>query len=140
MNSEYPISKALMGLVSGYKNTVTKKIRPLGLYPGQDLILLCLMKNNNISQNQLVTTLCVDHSTIAKSVSRMTKAGLVKTHKSSKDKRITLVGLTGDGKKLAKQIHEICLEAEKKAMTDFSEEEQRLFLEMLEKISFNLNQ
>ncbi|CAJ1179645.1 Transcriptional regulator SlyA [Companilactobacillus paralimentarius] len=139
MNNEYPIVKAIVTLITSYKNLVTKKIRPLGLYPGQDMILLELFKNNNISQNKLVTTLCVDHSTIAKSISRMTKTGLVTTSKSKKDKRITLVSLTDSGVQLAQKLQAILLEAEKTTTKGLSTEEQRLFLEMIGKISQNIS-
>ena len=139
MNNEYPIAKAIVTLITSYKNLVTKRIRPLGLYPGQDMILLELFKNNNVSQNKLVTTLCVDHSTIAKSINRMTKAGLVTTSKSKEDKRITLVSLTNSGTEMAKKLHAILLEAEKSTTEGLSTEEQRLFLEMIGKISQNIN-
>lgn len=138
MNNEYPIAKAIITLITSYKNLVTKKIRPMGLYPGQDMILLELLKNNNISQNKLVTTLCVDHSTIAKSVNRMAKADLVKTSKSEEDKRVTLVSLTANGTEMAQKIQAILLDAEKNATQGLSSEEQRLFLEMIDKVCHNI--
>jgi len=90
MNSQFPIEKAIINLITTYKNQVTKKMRPLGLYPGQDMILLELLKQGQVSQNKLVVKLCVDHSTIAKSVRRMITSGLVQTEKSTQDKRVTL--------------------------------------------------
>jgi len=139
MNSEYPIEKAIINLIASYKNIVTKNLRPLGLYPGQDTILLELLKNDGISQNKLVVTLCVDHSTIAKSVSRMIKNGLISTAKSSKDKRITLVSLTDKGRKMALQVQEIWMDSEKIATQGLSTAEQRLFVEMIDHITKNLN-
>jgi len=136
--NDYPIAKAIITLIASYKNSATKKLRSLGLYPGQDMILLELSKNNNISQNQLVTTLCVDHS-IAKSVNRMSKSGLIETHKSKEDKRITLVSLTPKGRQLASEIQAICLEMENKATAGLSTEEKRLFLEMMAHIIKNIN-
>lgn len=139
MNSQFPIEKAIINLITSYKNQVTKKMRPLGLYPGQDLILLALLKHSQASQNKLVVELCVDHSTIAKSVRRMVSADLVKTEKSTEDKRVTLVSLTEHGRELATQVEEICVTSEQTATTGLSTEEQRLFIEMIEKITKNLN-
>jgi len=139
MNSKFPIEKAIINLITSYKNLITTKMRPLGLYPGQDMILLELLKNDGVSQNILVTTLCVDHSTIAKSVSRMIKNDLVKTEKSTKDKRVTLVSLTDHGRDLAKQVEQIWIDSERNATLGLSSEEQRLFVEMIDHITKNLN-
>jgi len=139
MISKFPIEKAIINLITSYKNLITTKMRPLGLYPGQDMILLELLKNDGVSQNILVTTLCVDHSTIAKSVSRMIKNDLVKTEKSTKDKRVTLVSLTDHGRDLAKQVEQIWIDSERNATLGLSSEEQRLFVEMIDHITKNLN-
>jgi len=139
MNSEYPIEKAIINLITSYKSIITKKLRPLGLYPGQDTILLELLKNDGISQNILVVSLCVDHSTIAKSISRMIKNDLVSTKKSTEDKRITLVSLTPKGQRMANQVKDIWLESEAAATQGLSTEEQRLFVEMIDHITTNLN-
>ena len=139
MNSKFPIEKAIINLITSYKNLITTKMRPLGLYPGQDMILLELLKNDGVSQNILVTTLCVDHSTIAKSVSRMIKNDLVKTEKSTKDKRVTLVSLTDHGRDLAQQVEQIWIDSERNATLGLSSEEQRLFVEMIDHITKNLN-
>jgi Transcriptional regulators len=139
MNSEFPIEKAIINLITSYKSRITKRMRPLGLYPGQDMILLELLKKDGISQNKLVVELCVDHSTIAKSVNRMLKTDLVKTKKSTKDKRVTLVSLTEHGREIASHVQDVWLEAEYDATNDLSEEEQKAFIETLEKITRSLN-
>jgi len=139
MNSQFPIEKAIINLITSYKNHITTQMRPLGLYPGQDMILLELLKNDGVSQNLLVTTLCVDHSTIAKSVSRMIKNDLIKTEKSTKDKRVTLVSLTDHGRDIAQQVEQIWINSERNATLGLSSEEQRLFVEMIDHITKNLN-
>lgn len=139
MNSEFPIEKAIINLITSYKSRITKRMRPLGLYPGQDMILLELLKKDGISQNKLVVELCVDHSTIAKSVNRMLKTDLVKTKKSTKDKRVTLVSLTEHGREIANHVQDVWLEAEYDATNDLSEAEQKAFIETLEKITRSLN-
>lgn len=139
MNSQFPIENAIINLITSYKNQVTKKMRPLGLYPGQDMVLLALLKHGQVSQNKLVVELCVDHSTIAKSVSRMVKSNLVTTEKSTKDKRVTLVSLTTHGRELAQKVEDIWVSSEHTATGGLSSEEQRLFIEMIDHITDNLN-
>lgn len=139
MNSQFPIEKAIINLITTYKNQVTKKMRPLGLYPGQDMILLELLKQGQVSQNKLVVELCVDHSTIAKSVRRMITSGLVQTEKSTQDKRVTLVSLTNHGRDMAQQVEKTWQTTEQNATSGLSVEEQRLFIEMIDKITENLD-
>jgi len=139
MNSQFPIEKAIINLITTYKNQVTKKMRPLGLYPGQDMILLELLKQGQVSQNKLVVELCVDHSTIAKSVRRMITSGLVQTEKSTQDKRVTLVSLTDHGRDMAQQVEKTWQTTEQNATSGLSVEEQRLFIEMIDKITENLD-
>ena len=43
MNSKFPIEVAIINLITSYKNLITKKMRPLRLYPGQHMILLTLI-------------------------------------------------------------------------------------------------
>lgn len=139
MQSDFPIEKAIINLITSYKSRITKRMRPLGLYPGQDTILLELLKKDGISQNKLVVELCVDHSTIAKSINRMIKSGLLTTKKSTKDKRVTLVSLTDHGRDVAHQVQDVWLEAEYDATQGLSEADQQSFIEILERIARNLN-
>lgn len=139
MNSQFPIERAIINLITSYKNQINKNMRPLGLYPGQDLLLLALLEHGQLSQNSLVTMLCVDHSTIAKSVRRMTENDLVQTEKSTADKRVTLVSLTTHGKDLAQQVKDIWIASEQRATLGLSDEEQKSFIEMIDRITKNIN-
>jgi len=69
----------------------------------------------------------------------MIKNDLVSTKKSTEDKRITLVSLTPKGQRMANQVKDIWLESEAAATQGLSTEEQRLFVEMIDHITTNLN-
>ncbi|WP_412989447.1 MarR family winged helix-turn-helix transcriptional regulator [Pediococcus siamensis] len=137
VNLDFPLGTAIMDLVLSHRALTTKKIRKLGLYPGQDLVLLELLREDNRSQNELVKALCVDHSTIAKSVKRLLKSEVIRTNKSEKDKRVTIISLTSKGRQVATQAAEIWNEVEKTAFKNFSPEDAQTFIQFSKSISAN---
>ncbi|MCH4009408.1 MarR family winged helix-turn-helix transcriptional regulator [Companilactobacillus sp.] len=137
--TNFPLGNIIIALVSSHRNLTTQRIRKLGLYPGQDMILMQLLQRDRQSQNELVQSLCVDHSTIAKSVNRLMKNDLVVTVKSEIDKRVTLVSLTSKGKDIAQQAQDVWDDVEKIATGDMSSEEVTSFLKLSEEMVRNFN-
>lgn len=52
----------------------TERLKDMGLYLGQELILLSLQEENGMTQSQLAARHCVDLSTITKVIQRMERA------------------------------------------------------------------
>lgn len=135
---DYPVGASALRIVNAHESLIAKDIRGLGLYPGQDTILITLAHSGQQAQNALAKAMQVDHSTVAKSVRRLVNNGLAETCKSSQDKRMTLVQLTPDGLKLAKQVEEICQTTEEQSIEGLSPEEQAMFIKISDKICNNL--
>ncbi|ALO04974.1 MarR family transcriptional regulator [Lactiplantibacillus paraplantarum] len=134
---EYPIGKAIISLVSAHRHVTTSKIAGIGLHAGQDLILLSLLEQDGQSQNALVKQLCVNHSAVAKSVSRMQKKGIVSTQKSEIDRRITLVFLTDSGRQLAQQAQAIWENVEQLAFKNLNAADRANFLRLIATVQQN---
>lgn len=137
INLDFPLGSSIINFVLSHRNLATKEIRKLGLYPGQDLILVELLRKDNRSQNELVKALCVDHSTIAKSVKRLLKAEIINAHKSTEDKRVTIISLTVKGKALAIQAAKVWNDVEKTAFKDFSPADIKEFMQYSQHIAKN---
>lgn len=135
---DYPVGAAALRIVNAHESLIDKDIRALGLYPGQDTILITLAHSGQQAQNALAETMQVDHSTVAKSVRRLVNSGLAETSKSEKDKRVTLVQLTPAGLKLAQQVEAICGAAERQSIENLTAEEQAVFVKVADKICANL--
>ena len=86
-----PVSAAIMRLAHEQRAAAGDRLAALGLFPGQELVLAQLWASDGRSQKELVDSLRLDHSTIAKSVQRLERAGLVDRARSSEDGRIVLV-------------------------------------------------
>ncbi|GAX01343.1 MarR family winged helix-turn-helix transcriptional regulator [Secundilactobacillus silagei] len=134
----YPATTALWRMISGYRSLVTKQLRHVGIYPGQENILVELLNYGELSQNDLVKRIVVNHSTIAKSVSRLVSAGLATTTKSTADGRITLVSLTSHGQLVANQVKQILDHAELTLLKGLSKSDQQTFISLASQIGSNL--
>ena len=107
-----PVSTAIMRLAHQQRAVAATRLAALGLFPGQELVLAQLWAADGRSQKELVESLQLDHSTIAKYVQRLEKAGLVDRTRSSVDGRVVLVSLTAAGRALEHPVHEIWADLE----------------------------
>jgi DNA-binding MarR family transcriptional regulator len=128
------ISKSIIVLAIAQRLYGSQKLRSIGLYPGQELILMELRENDCQSQNALTKALWVDHSTIAKSVHRLEKAGLVSKSRSEADKRATLISLTEAGKEAGEKAADIWRDMEYTACENLTDDEKKQFLSLTKKI------
>lgn len=91
--TQFPISFSIFSLARFHHRIAGQLLREAGLYPGQELVLMQLWHRDSQSQNSLLRSLRLDHSTIAKSVRRLEDVGLVTCSRSEEDKRVTIVSL-----------------------------------------------
>lgn len=92
-----PIGGEIIRLTADHSRTIFERLRTISLYEGQEKILKVVSDTDGRSQNELRMRLCLDHSTITKSVGRMERVGYLRTEKSKKDRRVTVVKLTEAG-------------------------------------------
>ncbi|KRN29068.1 hypothetical protein IV38_GL001284 [Lactobacillus selangorensis] len=133
-----PIGSIVVRLVETHSSYIKNELSKLGIYRGQDMILKSLSKNDNQSQKKLSAELCLNHSTITISVGRMENRGLVTLSKSQKDKRVTLVGLTDQGREMAKQVDKIWGQAEQQMQVNLTKTDLSEFKRISNVITKNL--
>ncbi len=121
---DFPASWAIFSLARSHRALAASMLADLGLFPSQELILMQLWDEDGQSQKALGQTQRFDHSTIAKSVRRLERAGLVRREKSQTDGRVTLVFLTGAGQELKGRTLQIWEELERKTVQGLTTEEQ----------------
>jgi len=134
-----PTGARILSLVAAHKEMIVKEIKPLGLYLGQEMVLLSLAENQPCSQNELASYLCIDHSTVTTSLSRMEKNGLVTRKKSDQDKRVTLVELTSSGLDTAEKVKDILGKSEVTMTEGLSNDDLQTFCRVASAIVNNLN-
>lgn len=135
---QFPVSLSIFGLVRTHKAVAASMLASIGLYPGQEILLMQLDAEEGQSQKALCNVLRVDHSTIAKSVSRLEKAGLVSRRKAEHDERVNLITLTSKGDELRKRVVQIWSELETVTISTLSRAEQKSFVTLAEKLAEGL--
>ena len=80
------------------------KLKEIGLYPGQELILEYLVKHKGVTQRELVAFTKRSAPTIAKAIQRMVQNGYIKRTEDKMDKRISHLYATQKGKETYAKI------------------------------------
>lgn len=71
-----------------------RRIQPLGLAPAQFMVLLELWARDGLTQRDLVQRVDVEQATMANTLRRMERDGLIERHPCKDDKRARIVCLT----------------------------------------------
>ncbi|KQV05183.1 MarR family winged helix-turn-helix transcriptional regulator [Leifsonia sp. Root112D2] len=122
-----PLSWAVFTLARSHRALAASLLAPLGLFPGQELMLFQLWDCDGRSQKELGDLQKLDHSTVAKSVQRLERAGLVTRSRSSEDGRVTLVHLTHKGRALEQPVRAAWAELEERTAHSLSADQREVF-------------
>lgn len=93
-----------MAAARAHRRRAALALAPLGLHPGQELLLSILAKRGTATQVQLARILGVEPPTIAKMVGRLEAAGFAERTPDPRDARAKLVSLTDQGRDAAAQV------------------------------------
>lgn len=102
-----PLGFALLALSRTLHGLTADLLLELGLYPGQELILMRLFDRDEQNQTSLQRSIGLDHSTVSRSIRRMEEAGLVSRTPNPRDRRAMVVSLTDAGRALRPHIAKI---------------------------------
>ncbi|WAL68812.1 MarR family transcriptional regulator [Amycolatopsis cynarae] len=136
--ARFPVSFAVFAVARTHRALAAHLLRELGLFPGQEIMLLQLWDSDGQSQTSLGRTLGIDHSTVAKSVRRLEDAGLVTRTRSPQDRRVTLVHLTDRGRRLEKRVEEAWSALERETVKTLTTDEQATFVALARRIEAGL--
>ncbi|PYI68547.1 MarR family transcriptional regulator [Arthrobacter livingstonensis] len=128
----------MFALARSHRTLAGGLLGDLGLFPGQELILMQLWAEDGQSQKALGRTQRLDHSTIAKSLRRLEAAGLITRQKSPRDGRVTLVFLTPEGRGLQGRTMAAWGELERQTTEGLTATERGQFVALARKIAPNL--
>jgi len=110
------------------KSYVNRKLAAYDLSGVHFILLLALSHHDGASQEDMASHLCLEKTTIAKSVKKLEKSGYLTREKSLVDGRAYQVFLTPKGQELIPLIRKTVREWEAEVTADLSREE-RLALE-----------
>lgn len=119
--------------------TMHNMLKDSGVYFGQPPILDFLEKNGVCTQNELAKALEVSPASIAVSIKRMQKNGVVEKIADDNDLRCNRISLTEKGRELTREMHRKFDQIDKIMFTDFDENELAMLKEYLDRIYNNLS-
>ncbi len=94
--------------------------------------------DEGMTQSQLAEALCVDASTVTKSLLRLERDGVIERRTDSADGRVSRVYLTTRGRALLKPVIEVWRQAEERLVQGMTDAERALLRRLLQQVLVNL--
>ena len=111
-----------------------QNIKPLGLAPAQFMTLLALWEKDGLTQRELVERLDVEQATMANTLTRMERDGLIERRAHPEDGRSQSIHLTPKAVALCEPATSAARAVNGVALGDLSEEERLLFLDLTRRV------
>lgn len=113
---------------------LARRIRPLGLAPAQFMALLELWQEDGLTQKQLVERLDVEQATMANTLARMERDGLVLRRPNPEDARSRQICLTDAARALQGPATQAAMAQNDVALTVLDDDERAAFLDMMRRV------
>ncbi|MBB4567795.1 DNA-binding MarR family transcriptional regulator [Rhizobium leucaenae] len=124
-------------MAKGFARSLQQRAAGLGFSPGQFPILIELWSEDGLTQKQLLERVDIEQATMANTLSRMERDGLVERRPHPSDKRAQLVFLTGKASAMQTEAVEAAMAADKELFRGFRTFERELLLEYIRRILEN---
>lgn len=119
-----------------FEKGLAARIRPLGLTPGTFPALLELWEGDGLTQKDLVERLDIEQATMANTLARMERDGLVRRERDNNDGRVQRIRLTDRAKGLRDAAIEAAMSVNNETMAGLSMEEQHQLVELMQKVIY----
>ncbi len=117
-----------------FARELAEAVRPLGLAPAQFMVLLELWREEGLTQKDLVGRLDVEQATMAATLSRMERDGLIERRPDQADARARRIQLTARARALQEPALSAAKGVNARALAGFPEGERRALLSGLRRI------
>ncbi len=124
-------------LAKVFGRSLLQRASKLGFSPGQFPILLELWSEDGLTQKQLLERVDVEQATMANTLSRMERDGLVERRPHPSDKRAQLIFLTAKASDMRAEAIEAAMATDSELLRDFRNFERELLLEYIRRILDN---
>lgn len=133
------VAYLLVQIAKAHRNALSVRLAEVGLYAGQELLLMQLWQQNGMSQSDLGERLQIEPPTLTKMLQRLEGCGLVERRRDAEDARICRAYLTEAGYALQAPVHRCWNAIERQILANFTLEEQVLLRRLLLQVRHNLS-
>lgn len=116
-----------------------EQLEPYGLTPFHWLVLCCLWEQDGLATSAVGEQLRQVGGTLTGVIDRMEERGLVRRERDAQDRRIWRIWLTEEGKQLEDVLPTHASDIREQALQGFSESEQQLLSDWVDRIITNLS-
>lgn len=139
MTSNRSVVLTMLQSVARLVRTVSaKRLLEVGLYAGQDKIILALAQEDGQTPGALAQKLRVKPPTVTKTINRLMAQGFLEKRSSEEDARRTHIFLTPLGEQTIHEIENSLRKVEAQALNGIDKEDLKTLRRLLEQISQNL--
>lgn len=132
------ISHAIARVARAHRVTAGQLLRRLGLYAGQELLMMQLWEAGPQRQSDLIKLLELDPSTVTRMVQRLEQAGFVTRQPDPADRRAVLVETTPAGEALRREVGQVWQELEDRTLAGIAAEDRAALMRLLGLLEANL--
>jgi MarR family transcriptional regulator for hemolysin len=115
-------------------------LRPFGFAMSHLPVLRALLDGRARSQTELAHAARVEQPTMAETLARMVRDGVVQREPNPDDRRGTLISITRQSRARLAKAKAALMEAERQAMAGISDEEQAVLRVLLQRVAKNLEE
>lgn len=139
-NRKKELSDTLHRLGISERYIIDRLLEEKGIYFGQPPILRFLSENPNATQKDIADSLNISPASVAVSVKRMEKSGIISRETDKDDARRNNLSLTEKGVELEKFAKQTFDAVDSAKISGFSEEEISFMLAIIKKMTYNLSE
>lgn len=121
------------------RHIVDRLLEEKGIYYGQPPILCYLSQNPNATQKDIANSLKISPASVAVSVKRMEKTGIISRETDKDDARRNNLSLTERGRELEEYARQTFAKVDSAKVSCLSEEEISFMLSVIKKMTDNLS-
>lgn len=134
-----PVSNALTRVARLHRIGTAKRLKEIGLFPGQEVVMMILWEGVALRQSALIQRTGLDPSTITKMLQRLEQSGHVRRYPDPTDGRAVLVEATSVSCDLQQNVATAWEGMEEAALAGLSPDDQVQLASLLERVGGNLS-
>lgn len=138
ISSVGPLSHAVFRVARLHKALAGRLLRETGLHPGQELVLMALWTDGPQRQGDLAEAIEWDAPTMARSLARLERSGLVRRTPSPDDRRVVIVEATEASRALEPGVVAAWSELERRTVGSLTDAQQADVLAALARLEETL--
>ncbi|MFF9346255.1 MarR family winged helix-turn-helix transcriptional regulator [Streptomyces sp. NPDC014734] len=133
-----PVSHAVSRVARLHRIAAGKLLRGLGLYPGQEFLMMYLWDAGAVRQSELIRAMDLDPSTVTKMLQRLEQTGHVRRCPDPSDRRAVLVEATDESCALHTAVERAWTDLEEHTLAGLDTAEREELARLLAKVEENL--